>query len=289
MPAEQQTWTILDLLKATTTYFESHHITPARLTAEILLAYALKIRRLDLYLRYDQPCTVKEREAFREVVKRRGKGEPTQYIVGQAEFWSMTFKVDPRVLVPRPDTEVLVEEALEFAKTKHPKGEGLRIIDLGTGSGAVALALKKELPEATVYAIEKDAGAFAVAKQNTEALKLSIELLEGDLFSPVEGQRFDIIVSNPPYIATKEIPTLPKEVAEFEPKLALDGGPDGLDIVRRLFERAPSFLNPGGACMVEIAPEQSQATKKIAEDAGFTAKIRKDYEARDRVVVAHLK
>src|SRR5689334_14437330 len=142
MPTEQ-TWTILDLLKATTTYFESHDISPARLTAEILLAHALKIRRLDLYLRYDQPCTAKERETFRELVKRRGKGEPTQYFVGQAEFWSMSFKVDPRVLVPRPDTEVLVEEALDFVKAKNPQGEGVRLVDLGTGSGAIALALRK--------------------------------------------------------------------------------------------------------------------------------------------------
>jgi release factor glutamine methyltransferase len=289
MPAEQ-IWTILDLLRATTTYFETHDVTPARLTAEILLAHSLKLRRLDLYMRTDQPCTPKEREVFRELVKRRSKGEPAQYLVGQAEFWSIPFKVDSRVLIPRPDTEVLVEEALTFLKSRHPKGEGLRVLDLCTGSGCIAIALRKELPALTVVAVEKDPGAFEVAKHNAENLKYPVEVLLGDLYQPVEGastgsQSFDLIVSNPPYIASGEIAELQKEVRSYEPALALDGGPDGLDIVRRIYKDAKKYLTPAGACMIEIDLEQGAAAKGIAEDAGFIAKVRKDYEARDRVVV----
>lgn len=287
MPTEQ-IWTILDLIKATTNYFESHEVTPARLTAEILLAHTLKLRRLDLYLRTDQPCSQKEREAFRELVKRRSKGEPAQYLVGQAEFWSLSFKVDARVLVPRADTEVLVEEAVSFLKARHPKGEGLRVLDLCTGSGCVAIALRKELPGLTVVAVEKDPGAFEVAKQNVEHLKQPVEVFLGDLFQPVEGQIFDLIVSNPPYLLTDEIAGLSREVSQFEPRMALDGGADGLDIVRRIYADAPRFLTPNGACMIEIDALQSGETKQLAEQAGFTAKIRKDYEARDRVVVAKL-
>jgi release factor glutamine methyltransferase len=287
MPTEQ-TWTILDLLKATITYFEFHEVTPARLTAEILLAHALKLRRLDLYLRTDQPCSTKERETFRELVKRRSKGEPAQYIVGQAEFWSLSFLVDSRVLIPRADTEVLVEEAVSFLKARHPKGEGLRLLDLCTGSGCIAIALRKELPGLTVIAVEKDPGAFEVAKHNSEHLKQSVEVLLGDLYQPVEGQTFDLIVSNPPYIPTAEIAGLSREVSQYEPKLALDGGPDGLDLARRIYADAQKHLTPHGACMIEIDPAQGSEAKQIAERVGFTAKLRKDYESRERVVVAKL-
>ena len=287
MPTEQ-TWTILDLLKATTAYFESHEVTPARLTAEILLAHTLKLRRLDLYLRTDQPCSPKERETFRELVKRRSKGEPAQYLVGQAEFWSLSFKVDARVLVPRADTEVLVEEAVSFLKARHPKGEGLRVLDLCTGSGCVAIALRKELPGLTVVAVEKDPGAFEVAKQNVEHLKQPVEVLLGDLYEPVVGQTFDLIVSNPPYIPSADIAGLSREVSQFEPKLALDGGPDGLDVARRIYAGASAHLTPNGACLIEIDQEQGSAAKQLAERAGFSVRLRRDYESRDRVVVAKL-
>ena len=287
MPTEQ-TWTILDLIKATTTYFDSHGVTPARLTAEILLAHALKLRRLDLYMRTDQPCSTKEREAFRELVKRRSKGEPAQYLVGQAEFWSLSFKVDARVLVPRADTEVLVEEAVSFLKARHPKGEGLRVLDLCTGSGCVAIALRKELPGLVVLAVEKDPGALEVAKLNVEQLKQPVELFLGDLYEPVAGQIFDLIVSNPPYIPTADIAGLSREVSLFEPKLALDGGPDGLDVARRIYAEAKRYLAPQGACLIEIDPDQGSEARQIAERAGFTVKLRRDYESRERVVVARL-
>jgi release factor glutamine methyltransferase len=287
MPTEQ-TWTILELIKATTTYFESHEVAPARLTAEILLAHALKLRRLDLYMRTDQPCSTKEREAFRELVKRRSKGEPAQYIVGQAEFWSLSFKVDARVLVPRADTEVLVEEAVSFLKARHPKGEGLRVLDLCTGSGCVAIALRKELPGLVIVAVEKDPGALEVAKLNIEQLKQPVELLLGDLYEPVSGQAFDLIVSNPPYIPTADIAGLSREVSLFEPKLALDGGRDGLDVARRIYADAKKYLTPNGACLIEIDPDQGSEAKQIATLAGFTVKLRRDYESRERVVVATL-
>jgi release factor glutamine methyltransferase len=280
-------WTILDLVRATTSYFESRHIQPARLTAELLLAHALKVRRLDLYLRYDQPCTDQERENYRELVRRRAKNEPCQYIIGQAEFWSLPLRVCPGVFIPRPDTEVLVEEVVSAVKARHPKGAGLSLVDLCTGSGAIALALKKELPEARVVAVERDEVPFAVATENAAALKLEIELFRGDLFAPLAGQQFDVIVSNPPYITSGEIPELPKEVRDYEPHLALDGGADGLDPARRILSEASTFLRPEGVGMVlfEISPEQGELSRRLVEEAGFFATMRKDYEGRDRAAI----
>jgi release factor glutamine methyltransferase len=284
MTTKQQVWTILDLIRSTTEYFQKNKVDPARLTAELLLAHSLKLRRLDLYLRYDQPCTEAEKSIFRDYVRRRAKGEPVQYITGSVEFWKLSLHVDPRVLIPRPDTEVLVEEAVALGKGHS--AETLRILDIGTGSGAIALALKTELPSAEVTAVDLEESALEVARKNAERLGLSLRFLQSDLGQSVSGERFGLIVSNPPYISSEEIETLEPEVRAHEPRRALDGGYDGLVIIRRMFAELLGMLREDGALLLEISPEQSEAVVQLARDSGMQAHVRKDYEGRDRVVIA---
>jgi release factor glutamine methyltransferase len=283
-------WTILGVLNWTEQRFRDRGVETPRLDAQLLLAHVLKRDRVHLYTHFDQPLGAEELAAYRGLIQRRLAGEPVAYLVGKKEFRSLELAVDARVLVPRPDTETLVDVALALLAERE--GTAARVVDVGTGSGAVALALKKERPELEVVAIDRSADAAAVARANAERLALAVEVLEGDLLAPVAGEgraKLALVVSNPPYIPTAEVAKLPAEVRK-EPLGALDGGADGLDVVRRLIADAPSVLEAGGALAMEVGAGQAPAVVALfAADGRYEPAVAtKDLAGIERVVAARL-
>ncbi len=277
------TWTPLRLLAWTQEFFAKKGIDAPRLTAELLLAHALSCDRVRLYLDFDKPLGDPELARFRELVRRRGEGEPTAYLVGRREFYGRPYRVDPRVLVPRPETELLVEAALAALP------EGGRALDLCTGSGCVAISLALARPAARVVATDVSDGALALARENAAALGAVVEFATGDLWSAVHGaEPFDVVVSNPPYVPTKELAGLSREVRR-EPCIALDGGPDGLALLRRIVEGAASRLRPGGTLCLEMHESHVEAVPALCRTAGFArAEARRDLAGLPRLTVATL-
>ncbi len=261
----EKIWTVLDLLRWTTDHFTDRGVESPRLDAECLLAYALGCDRLRLYIDYEKPVEETERGRFRELVKARaGERIPMAYLSGQREFWSMPFVVNPSVLVPRPETECLVEAALPRL------GPGSRVLELGTGCGAITVALAKEHPEAAFWATDLSADALAVAQKNAQTLvpDVAIRWVAGDLFAGLGGERFDLIVSNPPYVAERDRPTLAPELSH-EPELALFGGADGTEVLRRIIAASPAHLLPGAALLLELDPRQAEARRRHGSELGF--------------------
>jgi release factor glutamine methyltransferase len=275
------TWTPLKLLAWSQEWFAKKGVDAPRLTGELLLAHALRCDRVRLYLDFDKPLGEPELAAFRELVKRRADGEPTAYLVGKREFYGRPFRVTPAVLVPRPETELVVEAALAALP------EGGSALDLCTGSGAIGVSLALEKKGARVVATDLSPEALAVARENAAALGATLELLEGDLFAPLPaGQRFDAIVSNPPYVPTGELDGLSREVRR-EPAMALDGGPDGLALLRRIVAEAPRWLAPGGTLLLEMHEGHAESLPALCREAGFAkAEARKDLAGLWRYVVA---
>jgi len=255
-----------------------------RLDAELLTAHALGLPRLQLYVQFDRPLTPPELAAMRELVKRRQAGESVAYVVGKKEFWGLELAVDRRVLVPRPDTETLVDEALARAAALTAAGP-VRLADVGTGSGAVAIALAQQRPEAVVYAADVSPDALAVARPNAERHGVTVTFLEGDLEEPLRPHLpFGVVAANLPYIPSADIAGLAPEV-RAEPRLALDGGPDGLELVRRLVAATPPLLEAGGALVLEVGAGQARAAAALLEGAGFAdLRIRRDLGQVERVV-----
>lgn len=252
-------WTPLAVLDWTTRKFTDAGIDAARLEAQLLLAHALQCTRMQLYTGFDKPLAEPELASYRALIKRRLAGESVAYLLGEQEFWGLPFFVDPAVLVPRPDTETVIE----VARAQRPdRAAACRVLDLCTGSGAIAIALAKELPAAHVIATELSPAAAAVARRNVErnAVGDRVEVREGDLFAPVAGERFDLVVGNPPYIASAVIATLSAEVRR-EPRLALDGGADGLVFYDRICAAAAAHLAPGGALVLEHGYDQAEAVR----------------------------
>jgi len=249
----------------------------------------LKIDRMQLYLQFERPMSAEELANYKGLIKRRISGEPVSYIRGRKEFWSLPFKVGPGVLVPRPDTEVLVERVK--AQSSKLKGEeGLRILDIGTGSGNIAIALAKEFSKAQIIAIEvsEDALKYAIENAQLNEVLSQIEFIKADFYSyELSAMSFDLIISNPPYIPTQTIETLGAGVKDFEPKLSLDGGADGLDFYRQIGKTVPSLLKSEGLLVVEIGEEQASAVSELFEKAGFNSiEVFKDYAGLPRVVTA---
>lgn len=277
-----ETWTIRKVLAWTAPHFEKKGIDAPRLTAEILLAHVLKVDRVRLYVDHDRPLNADELATFRALISRRLSGEPTQYLTGSREFYGRAFRVDARVLIPRPETELLVEMALDGL----PKDAPSRVVDLCTGSGCIAVTIAAERPLASVWATDLSPDACAVAKENAERLDVAarVTVLAGDLFAPLPADaRFDLVVSNPPYIASAQIPGLQTEVQK-EPHLALDGGLDGLVLIRRIIGDARGRLNPGGLLAMEIGEDQGEAVRALLESAGYTqVRIEPDLERRERL------
>jgi release factor glutamine methyltransferase len=259
-----QVWTIGRLLEWTARHLAEKGSEFPRLDAEVLLAHALGCKRIELYTRHDQTASEGARARFKDLIRRRIEGCPVAYLVGRKEFFSLPFEVSPAVLIPRPDTECLVVECLRLAK-ELPEP---RVIDMGTGSGAIAVAVAHQHKGARVTAVDVSSNALAVAKRNAERNGVAerIRFLQGDLFAPIPaGERFDFILSNPPYIPGDEIPRLPAGVRDYEPHMALDGGCDGFEVFNRLVDQARNFLEPGGYLLVEIgSPQEGAARDRIA-------------------------
>jgi|Deesub1362A_J573_1020465.scaffolds.fasta_scaffold00062_90 release factor glutamine methyltransferase len=262
-------WTVLELLREAVRYMAEKGIPTPRLDAEVLLAHALGCRRIDLYLRHDQPLTSGELDTYRHLVRRRCKGEPVAYLTGVKEFWSLPVRVTPDVLIPRSETELLVELALEYLRGRlQSASSGLRVLEIGTGSGAIILALAREMPKGVEWvATDRSPQALNIARQNARDLGLysRIRFLRGDLFSPLarEDGPFSLILSNPPYVPSSEIHHLPREVRDFEPKDALDGGEDGLEVIRRLLVEAPAWLEEEGMFLLEAGAGQRKAIESF--------------------------
>ena len=290
-------WTVLKLLKWSVSYFETHRVENPRASAEILLSHVLNLKRIELYVRYEQPVVSSELKRFKDVIKRRIEKEPVAYIVGHKGFWSMDFKVTPEVLIPRPETEHLVEAALTYSqrlsrlsKENAPEKEGKkRILELGTGSGAIILSLASELQKHLFFASDISPGAIRVARINAgkHQLENRVSFFLGSWFSPLreKSTAFNLIISNPPYIPTSEIDRLQPETRKYEPRNALDGGADGLDFIRHLIQQAYIHLVEGGALMLEIGHDQKDSVETIAAGTGRYENVSffKDLSGFDRV------
>jgi release factor glutamine methyltransferase len=274
--------TILEVINKTTLYLQKQGIESPRLTIEMLLAHVLQKKRLQLYLEFERELDAATLDRLRELVKRRVTGEPVQYVTGSVEFCGLRLAVDRRVLIPRPETELLVE----VVAARQPA----RVVDVGTGSGCIALALAKKLPAAQITGLDASQDALAVAEANakTHGLEKKVRFLRSDLLSefacsaPVEA-----VVSNPPYISRGDYARLPKEVKDFEPESALVAGADGLDVYRRLVLEARSILSPTGFLALELGAGQRSAVAELLTGAGFAvAQVEKDLQGHDRVIVA---
>ncbi len=288
---EPPRWTILELLKWTTGFLGSRDIDSPRADAEVLLAAALGVDRIDLYVRYDQPLTAEELSQYKSMIKRRIRREPVAYIVGTKEFWSLSLRVCSDVLIPRPETECLVEKALGLI----PEHSALKIFEIGTGTGAVSLALASERPCCRVIASDISPSALRVARNNADdhGLGERVSFLCGNACFPLKTdlRHLDMILSNPPYIRTAELDGLQPEITLYEPRRALDGGPDGLDCIRGMITSAHRFLKPSGYLLLEIGHDQRQAVAQVAQTVGCYDPIwfEKDYSGHDRLALMHKK
>jgi release factor glutamine methyltransferase len=286
-------WTVRRLLEWTTPFFTRKEVDSPRLSAELLLAHVLQVPRLKLYTDYERPVTDHQLTTYRDLVKRGAEHEPIAYLTGKAHFFNLEFDVTRDVLIPRPETETLVEHVLQLARNV-PGFESPRILDLCTGSGCIAAAIAHHLKTASVLATDLSEKALAIAKTNIEKLNLSdrISFTQGDLFDAlkrdVDRAPFHLILANPPYIPTSQLATLDKNVKDFEPHSALDGGLDGLAIHRRILNEAPTHLLPNGRIYLEIAFDQGPAIQQLASThPSFTeVKILKDPANHDRLLTA---
>ncbi len=288
--AERELWTIRRLLTWTTDFFKTRGIESPRLDAEVLLAAVLGKDRMHLYVHFDEPLEAAELAQFRVHVKERGAHTPLAYVLGTREFMGMDFRVTRDTLIPRPDTEVLVQSGIDFLRARAGAGmEALRIADLGTGSGAVALSILCHTDAVRADAVDISPRAAAVARENAQRLGMAerCAVYEGDLLAPLAGRTYDMILSNPPYIPSADIAGLMPEVRCCEPHLALDGGADGLSFYRRIMAEAPALLKDGGAIAVEVGIGQAQDVAVLAEAHPriVRTEVRRDLAGIARVVI----
>ncbi len=285
MDRDKKVWTVRDVLNWTCDYLESKGLRDVRLDVEYLLAYVLKVNRLNLYMQMDRPMTKRELSAFKALVKRRLKREPIQYIINRAYIWKYEFFVEKGVFIPRRETETLIEAAVNELKRRKEAF----VLDVGCGSGCVILSLAKDVEGVKGIGVDIDPVAVAVSHKNRELLNLSrkVFLIQGDAFSPFKRRElFDAVVSNPPYVRSDEIESLSDEIRDYEPRVALDGGKDGLDFMRKLVKESYGYLKPSGFIAVEVGAGQAPSVRFLMERAGF-ARIRteKDLSGIERVVM----
>jgi release factor glutamine methyltransferase len=286
-----QTWTIQKLLNWVAEYLSDKGIESPRLSAELLLSHVLDLKRIELYTQFNRPVSKEQLDILHDLVKRAGQDEPISYLTGKTEFYSLELTVTRDCLIPRPETELLVERAIEFLRTRSGNQ---RVCDLCTGCGCIAVAIAKNLPAARIIATDISDAALNIAAANVEKHQLQdrVELLQGDLFDPIvpqlDANKLDLIVCNPPYISATEYPTLDKNVQDYEPKSALLAGVDGLDVYRRIVEKADEFLKDDAALILEIGYAQGGAVKELLDQADIFAevKIEKDFHNNDRVAIA---
>jgi len=315
-----QTWTIQKLLNWIKEYLTDKGVDSPRLSAELLLSHVLAMKRIELYTQFDKLVTKEQLNRLHELVKRASQNEPVAYLIGKAEFYSLELNITPDCMIPRPETELLVERAIEFLRVRPVRNttmgktmkkggvsNGARkgtqfVCDLCTGCGCIAVAIARNFPDVRIIATDISDAALAVAAKNVEKYQLNdrIRLLHGDLFDPIisgldfdklvpdSDRGFDLIVCNPPYVSTADYEKLDKNVKDYEPKSALFAGVDGLDIYRRIIEKADRFLKPDAALMLEIGYAQGTAIKELLEESGAFAeiKIEKDLHDNDRIAIA---
>jgi release factor glutamine methyltransferase len=280
--------TVLEAIQKSTEFLGKKNVESPRLQTELLLAHLLKMPRMKLYLNFDRVLAAAETDGLRELVKRRGQREPLQHLTGSTSFCGHEIAVSRHALVPRPETELLAELGWKFLVTCHPSL--VTALDFGTGTGCIAIALAAKCPNVSISALDVSADALILAKQNAEQNKVAdrIEFLHGDGFAALTaGAQFDLLIGNPPYIASAEIETLEPEVRDFDPRAALDGGADGLDFYRRLAAEARPFLKPDGKIMLEFGDGQSGEIKTIFEaEKWIVEAVREDYSQRARILIA---
>jgi release factor glutamine methyltransferase len=280
--------TVLEAIQKSAEFLGKKGVESPRLNAELLLAHLLKLPRMKLYLNFERALTPGETDAFRELVKRRGLREPLQHITGSTSFCGCEIMVSRSALVPRPETEMLAELGWNFLSTINSQLS--TALDFGTGTGCIAIALAVKCPDAKITALDLSVEALALARQNAELNQATgrTEFLQGDGFAALPpGTNFNLIVSNPPYIASAEIETLEPEVRNFDPRAALDGGADGLDFYRRLARESPAFLKPGGKIMLEFGDGQAEPIKILFESEKWVVEaVQEDYSHRSRILVA---
>lgn len=309
--AAEDTWTLRRIVRWISEDLQKRGVSSPRLDAELLAAHALGIDRVRLYMDLDRPLDDRELSAIRELVPRRRKREPMAYILGRREFWGLSLKVSPAVLIPRPETELLVELSLALlpkprrvveepepaaadatlevpVPVAEPEPKTVRLLDLCTGSGCVAVAIAHERPEVHAIATDLSADALAVAKENVAAhgLDARVTLRQGDLFAPVVGETFDIVTANPPYLAAAELTECEPDVKDYEPRLALVADREGLAIVERIAAGLGAHLAPGGHAFVEVGAGQAKKAAALFEKQGFVTRIHPDLAKIERVVEA---
>ncbi len=282
-------WTIIKILSWTESYFKDHAIDSPRLTAEILLCFCLEIQRLDLYLQHDRPLEKKELAQYKTLIQRRIQREPVAYIVGEKGFYESSFQVRPGVLIPRPDTEILVETALDLMGPCHDSSQAKNVLELGVGSGAILVSLAKACPGHRYFGCDLSRAALDTARKNAGNLvQTLLHFFQGSWFDPLQKQPFfHLIVSNPPYVSTGDLEGLAPEIRDHEPRLALDGGLDGLDSIREILARAPGYLRPGGMLVMEMGSDQKPGVAAIAGASPEYDSIEfiKDLAGHDRLAV----
>ena len=282
-------WTVQKLLNWVTEYLTQKAVDAPRLSAEMLLSSVLELTRIELYTQYNKVVAKEHLDRLHDLVKRAGRHEPIAYLVGRTEFYSIEFEVTPDCLIPRPETEGLVLASIELLRQR---GGPQIVCDLCTGSGVIAAAIAKNVPDAKVVATDISEAALVVAARNIEKHKLRerIELRQGDLFEPLTAKLdvFDVIACNPPYVSAAEYEALDKNVKDYEPRIALYAGEEGLDVYRRIAERIDQFLKPDAVLLLEISYKQGPAVRELLESSGTFAEIQieKDLQGHDRIVVA---
>lgn len=275
--------TILDIINLSAEYLQTRGIEQPKRQAEEVIADTLGLKRMQLYLEYDRPLIEQELDLCRKNLARRGGGEPAAYIRGFVEFYHCKIGVSSAVLIPRPETEILVDKIVK--KLEQQELEGKILWDICCGSGCMGIALKKQFPQLQVVCSDLSKDALEIASQNASHNQIEIKFVQGDLFKPFQGQKADIVVCNPPYISERDYLTLDREVRDFEPKLALIGGPDGLQFYRRLAQDLPSYLNRGGKVWLEIGWEQGQHVSNLFKSSLWKAcLLEKDWAGHDRFI-----
>lgn len=282
MTYNSQKWTLLAMVNWVAEYFAAKGISESRLNAEHIIAHALNISRLDIYLKFDLILTSEELTKIKVLIKRRATHEPLQHILETQPFRKVDICISNDALIPRPETEIVVEYALE----KIPKDHPFKILEIGVGSGAICAAIAMERENVEIYGTDICEKALLIAKKNTKQFGDRIKLFQGDLFQPINTNKFDLIISNPPYIPDDIWETLEPEVKDFEPEIALKGGKDGLDFYRRILKDASKYLKKESHIILELGDNQAEAVSKIATDNGFTKiEIKKDFSDRERVIL----
>ena len=289
-----RTWTVLELINETTAYFKKKGIDSSRLDAELLLARCLNCARIQLYIDFERVVTQDELSAFRELVRRRGAREPVAYLTGYRDFWSLKIAVEKGVLIPRPETELLVEECVKIFKPLSDGGQQTTILEPGTGSGALSIALALELKQCRVYATDISPAAIKVAQRNSRehGCEGRVHVIQGDALASFRQQGlFDLIVSNPPYIPSADIAGLAPDIRDHEPIEALDGGQDGLSFYRQWIPQMAVLLKNNGWAVLEMGVGQAAAITQLFKSTGVFADVQtvKDYAGHERVIVARKK